>query len=87
MGPLQLIVSGIGSLVVYGLVIAAVYKLFQIATDLAEIKDALQDIKRNVQDVVPPPGWAPAAQPSSPESLMRALGPPSADPAIIDSQQ
>jgi hypothetical protein len=87
MGPLQLIVSGIGSLVVYGLVIAAVYKLFQIATDLAEIKDALQDIKRNTQEAVPPPGWTPAPKQSSPESLMRALGSPSADPAIVDSQQ
>jgi len=86
MGPLQLIISGVGSLVVYGIVIAAVYKLFQIATDLGEIKEALQEIKRNTQDAVPPPRWAAAQSPTSPESLMRALTPPSTDPAEIESQ-
>jgi len=85
MGPLQLIVSGVGSLMVYGIVIAAVYKLFQIATDLSEIKDTLQDIKRNTQDA-PPAGWTPASTQSSPESLMRALAAPTADPAEVDSQ-
>jgi hypothetical protein len=84
MGPLQLIISGVGSLLVYGMMIAAVYKLFQIATDLTEIKDALQEIKRNTQDAAPP-GWPPAAKESSPESLMRALGSASADPAEIES--
>jgi hypothetical protein len=88
MGPLQLIVSGVGSLVVYGLLLAAVYKLFQIATDLTEIKDTLQDIRRNTQDAAPP-GFTPAAKESSPETLMRALGSksypeaPAGDPADV----
>jgi hypothetical protein len=87
MGPVQVIFSAFGSLVVYGLVIAAVYKLFQIATDLTEIKDALQEIKRNTQDAHAPPGWTSASKQSSPESLMRALVAPSPDhPAEIDSQ-
>ena len=85
MGPMQLILSGVGSLIVYGLVIAAVYKLFQIATDLSEIKDTLQEIRRNTQDT-PPAGWTPAPKQSSPENLMRALAAPSPDPAEVDSQ-
>jgi hypothetical protein len=84
MGPLQLILSGVGSLIVYGLVIAVVYKLFQIATDLSEIKDTLQDIRRNTLDT-PPASWNSPKQ-SSPESLMRALAAPSADPAEVDSK-
>lgn len=86
MGPLQLILSGIGSLVVYGVMIAAVYKLFQIATDLSEIKDTLQDIKRNTQDT-PPASWTSPPKQSSPESLMRALAAPSTDPAEADSSR
>ncbi len=77
MGPLQLLLSGIGSLVVYGLMIGAVYKLFQIATDLSEIKDVLHDIKRNTQDAHPPASWTSPPKQSSPESLMRALAAPS----------
>src|ERR1700761_8215027 len=69
MGPLQLILSGIGTLVVYGVLIAAVYKLFQIATDLSEIKEALQDIKRNTLDAYPPASWTSPPKQSSPESL------------------
>ena len=86
MGPLQLIVGGLGSLIVYGIVIAAVYKLFQIATELSEIKDTLQDIKRNTQDVHSPATWTSPPEQSSPESLMRALAAPSTDPAEVDSQ-
>jgi hypothetical protein len=85
MGPVQVIFSAFGSLVVYGLVIAAVYKLFQIATDLSEIKDTLQEIRRNTQ-YTPPAGWTSASKQSSPESLMRALAAPSPDPAEVDSQ-
>jgi hypothetical protein len=92
MGPLQLVVSGIGSFIVYGLVIAAVYKLFHIAADLAEIKDTLQDIKRNTQDTAPP-GMIPPPMQSSPETLMRALASgssypeaPAGDPAELESQ-
>jgi hypothetical protein len=84
MGPLQLIISGVGSLLVYGMMIAGVYKLFQIATDLTEIKDTLQEIKRNTLDAAPR-AWTPAKE-SSPESLMRALDSASADPAEIESQ-
>jgi hypothetical protein len=86
MSSLQVILSGVGSLVVYGMLIAAVVKLYRIAADLSEIKEALQDIKRNTQDA-PPPGLTPAATQSSPESLMRALGSVSANPAKIESQR
>jgi hypothetical protein len=53
MGAMQVLVSGLATLVVYGVIVAGVVKLFQIANDLGEIKEALLDIKRNALDVSP----------------------------------
>jgi hypothetical protein len=47
MGPLQAIVSSVISIFFYAMMIAAVWKLFQMATDLSEIKTLLADIRRN----------------------------------------
>lgn len=70
MGPFQMIVSSLVSILAYSLLIFAVYKLFQLASDVREIKDTVQDIRRNTQEAVPPP----VAHSQSPETLLRAVG-------------
>ena len=64
--------GGIDNLVMFFLVVAAVWKLFQMATDLHEIKDALLDIKRNTQEMTPPAMPSPAGA-LSPEELVRQV--------------
>ena len=70
----QEFLGGIANLVMFFLVIAAVWKLFQMGGDLHEIKDALQDIKRNTQEF---PGPIAASGGSSaeltPEELVRRV--------------
>jgi hypothetical protein len=67
-GPLQLAVSSLATLVVYSLLLFAAFKIVQIATELGEIKELLKDIKRNGEDHSPA-----ATTAGSPESLMRAV--------------
>jgi hypothetical protein len=57
------------SIAVYALLLGGVFKLFQIANDLGEIKDALLDIRRNLHDPLSP---APPL-PQSAENLLRAV--------------
>jgi hypothetical protein len=65
--------SSVTSLILFFSVLAGVMKLFQISTDLRELKDVLQDIKRNTQDRgVAQPASAPS-DPISPEALVRAV--------------
>jgi hypothetical protein len=64
-----MVVSSVVSILAYSLIIFAVYKVFQIAGDVSEMKDLLQDIKRNTQEVVPPL----PVHSQSPESLLRAV--------------
>ena len=46
MGPMQAILSGVVTIFYYAMVIAAVWKLFQVATDLGEIKKLLTEMRR-----------------------------------------
>jgi len=46
-GPMQAIMSGVITIMFYAMVIAAVWKLFLMASDLSEIKTLLTDIRRN----------------------------------------
>ena len=62
------IFGGLVSLVVYGVVIFAVYKVFQMAGDMSEIKEILRDIRRNTEDKT-----FHDAAPHSAESLVRAV--------------
>jgi hypothetical protein len=71
---------GVGStLVMFFLVIAGVMKVFQVASDVRELKEVLQDIRRNTQPAVVPAHAAPAAAFSgsggvpTPEELVRAV--------------
>jgi hypothetical protein len=60
------------TLVLFLCLAAGLMKVFQIASDLREMKDVLQDIKRNTQDVAMHPVSAPT-DPLSPEALVRAV--------------
>jgi hypothetical protein len=61
------------TLILFLCVAAGLMKLFQIAGDLRELKDVLQDIKRNTQDLgLARPASAPS-EPLSPEALVRAV--------------
>lgn len=71
---------GVGtSLVMFFLVVAGVMKLFQLATDVRELKDVLQDIRRNMKHPAPAPpalpeGFAvPTPGAPTPEELVRAV--------------
>jgi hypothetical protein len=78
-GALQAVVSGVVTIVVYTLILFGIFKVFQIAGQVSEIKDLLQDIKRNTQDIAP----SALVHSQSPESLMRAVSAaeyPSSDP-------
>jgi hypothetical protein len=46
-GPMQAVMSGVITIFFYAMVIAAVWKLFLIASDLSEIKTLLTDIRKN----------------------------------------
>jgi hypothetical protein len=77
MGPLQLVVSGILTLIVYSMVLFAVYKVFQISNDVGEVKELLRAIKRNTEaaPAAPSPVFPHAAEavPQSAEALVRAV--------------
>jgi hypothetical protein len=63
---------------ILALVMASVIKTFQVATDVREIKDAVQELRRNAQASVRPPSEptdfeAKHQSPLSPEDLVRAV--------------
>ena len=55
MGPMQAIMSGVITIFFYAMVIAAVWKLFQVATDLGEIKTMLAEMRRTASVPEPKP--------------------------------
>jgi len=69
---IQAVVSSGVTIVVYAVILAGVYKLFQIATDVGEMKDLLRDIKRNTQEIPAPHPEATRVS-RSPEDLLRSL--------------
>ena len=72
MGTLiQEIFSSIVTLTICALIFAGIYKVFQISTDLGEIKDLLRDIRRNTDESLTPLACARPSQ--SPEDSLRAL--------------
>jgi len=70
MGPLQLVVSGVITLMVYSVMLFGVYKIFQLATEVAEIKDMLREIRRNTMAIPP---VTQGSGPESAEALVRAV--------------
>lgn len=73
MGPMQAIMSGVMTIFYYSIVIAAVWKLFQVATDLGEIKTMLSEMHRTtILPLVKPvePSFAtPSAAPPLPQVM------------------
>jgi hypothetical protein len=71
---------GMGTtLVMFFLIVAGVMKLFQLGSDVRDMKEVLQDIRRNTQHAIPPPavpaaafGGSPSGVPT-PEELVRAV--------------
>lgn len=70
MNLINFLMSQLLSFVFLGLAVAGVLKLFQLSTDLSEIKDMLSDFKRN-HAVEMPVRKEPAL--ASPADLMRAV--------------
>ena len=61
-GPMQAVMQGVITIFFYAMVIAAVWKLFQMAGDLSEMKTLLSDIRRNTAS----PAAAVSPLPSAP---------------------
>jgi hypothetical protein len=78
MGSIQLILNGAFSLMMYGVIVYAVYRIFRMSSELAEVKELLQEIKRNTQDLAP----GPVMHGNSPEDLMRAVRAASYSPEL-----
>jgi hypothetical protein len=72
-GAMQVILSGVMTLFFYALVFAAVWKLFQVATDLGEIKTMLSEMRRGIANPELKPIAAPASTPISLESAEALL--------------
>jgi hypothetical protein len=82
-GIAQAFIGDIVSIILFALVATGIMKVFQIATDVREMKDALMDIKRNTQDAVAlpvarqhaaPPTASELQRPAmTPEELVRAV--------------
>ncbi len=66
MGSIQGLVTGAITLSLYVLVAAAVWRLFQMATDLSEIKAILADIRRSTTNATKPVESARPAPPPVP---------------------
>ncbi len=87
MGLLSLAVGQLMTYLVIGVVIAGVMKLFQVATELGEIKDLLGEIKRGLSDAATRPAAAPPPL-ASPAHLMRAVNAEAQeDPAIYEEEK
>jgi hypothetical protein len=82
-GFIPIAVSAVGTLVAYGVIIVAVWKIFSISSEVAVLKQMLRDIQRNTEDRSLA---ALASSAQSPESLARALNAAAyreVDPAIV----
>ena len=67
----QFFIGGMANIMVLFLVVAAVWKVFQMSTDVRELKGILKDIKRNTESSSSP---APAERgPLTPEELVRQV--------------
>jgi hypothetical protein len=80
---MNFIMSQMLTFIFIGLAVAGVLKLFQLSTDLSEIKDLLTDIKRNSMSALPP-RIEPAL--ASPADLMRAVNAEGMDAAEAYAQ-
>jgi len=86
-GLIPIAVSAVGTLIAYGAIIVAIWKIFSISSELAILKQMLRDMQRNAEDRS---FAALASNPQSPETLARALNAAAyreVDPAIVVEHQ
>lgn len=67
------IISGGLTVVVYALILVSIYRVFQIGTEVGEIKELLKDIKNNTAGAEAHTAPAASSRPESPEALVRAV--------------
>jgi len=80
-GPMQAILSGVMTIFFYAMVVALVWKVFQVSTDLGEIKALLIQMRSATPAPVPVPTKAPPPPPAlagpisleSAEALLREV--------------
>ena len=77
MEALHLVIDGLVSIVAYALLIFGVYKIYQVSTEVAEIKEIVRDIQRNTDAAA----LVNAGRPQTPEALVRAINAASLSPA------
>jgi hypothetical protein len=66
MGPIPAILGGVVSIFFDAIIIAAVWKLFQMATELGEIKTILADIRSNTANSAAKPAPSTVTVPAAP---------------------
>jgi hypothetical protein len=71
-GPMQAVMQGAITILFYAIIIAAVWKLFSMASELAEIKAILKDIRSNPAAAPQIARVPPAAVPVASESVAAA---------------
>jgi hypothetical protein len=82
-GPMQAIISSVMTIFFYAIVIAAVWKVFQATSELAEIKKLLTDIRHNTSNPVvaaPAPVAVSAPIPQPVARVPIAVAPPPVNP-------
>lgn len=70
---IQSIISGAVTVVLYVLILAAIYKIFQIGSDVSEIKATLKGMKSGAMRTQPGGSPGSVARPDSAEALVRAV--------------
>jgi hypothetical protein len=73
LGAIQTVIGSVLTLLVYGLVIASVYKVFQIGKDVTEIKSLVSDIKLNMQNRIDASSSDAHTLAGNPQDLLRAI--------------
>ena len=89
----EFFMGGIANIMVLFLVVAGIWKVFQMATDLREMKGILNDMKRNTQSYAPPAPAPAASNELTPEELVRRVhaqtfddDTPALDPTVMPPQ-
>jgi hypothetical protein len=67
------IITGGLTVIVYALVLVSIYRVFQLGTEIGEIKELLKDIKNNTAPATSPTGLTAVSHPESAEALVRAV--------------
>jgi len=67
------IITGGLTVIVYTLIVIAVYRVFQIGTDVGEMKQLLKDIRRNTAPADSQGALTTVTRPDSAEALVRAI--------------